>query len=234
KILLRIKPPPTNRFWIGFYEMPKMSLSIEPMVSDTQIKSTMIIQAIERRIFEMVKEAVVLPNMDDFCFFPSFGTGGIFNFADDHLDSSESENEDDQLSSEEIKQVEVTLPDEIELPEINIIDSSEPQGLDSPVPAAKPLLTGKPTLQPTTFNEKLRNLKESYFGARRQKPPKEGLKNELKNESTSLHIPGHPASLSMPNLLAEVDTKTPPSNFPSPDLVPADPSNSSDQGPMEA
>ncbi|KAI9291712.1 hypothetical protein K502DRAFT_281109, partial [Neoconidiobolus thromboides FSU 785] len=78
KILLRIKPPPTNRFWIGFYQLPKMDLEIEPMVSDTQIKSSMIISAIEKRIVDQIKESLVLPNMDDYCFFPSHGSGGIF------------------------------------------------------------------------------------------------------------------------------------------------------------
>ncbi|ORX98237.1 hypothetical protein K493DRAFT_214538, partial [Basidiobolus meristosporus CBS 931.73] len=76
---LKIKPPPTNRFWLGFCEDPVMSLNIEPIVSDKQLKFAMVIQAIERRIHDMVHEALVLPNMDDYPFFPSHGTGGIFD-----------------------------------------------------------------------------------------------------------------------------------------------------------
>ncbi|KAK9761042.1 hypothetical protein K7432_014367 [Basidiobolus ranarum] len=78
---LKVKPPPTNRFWLGFCEDPDMSLNIEPIVSDKQLKFGMVIQAIERRIHDMVHEALVLPNMDDYPFFPSHGTGGIFDDA---------------------------------------------------------------------------------------------------------------------------------------------------------
>ncbi|KAJ1924322.1 hypothetical protein IWQ60_005278 [Tieghemiomyces parasiticus] len=78
KLLLKIKPAPTNRFWIGFYETPAMDLHIEPVVSDKQVKFGMVIQAIERRIYDMVNENLVLPNMDDTPFFPSQGMGGIF------------------------------------------------------------------------------------------------------------------------------------------------------------
>ncbi|ORY04341.1 hypothetical protein K493DRAFT_205907, partial [Basidiobolus meristosporus CBS 931.73] len=79
KMHLKVKPPPTNRFWLGFCEDPVMSLNIEPIVSDKQLKFGMIIQAIERRIHDMIHEALVLPNMDDYPFFPSHGTGGIFD-----------------------------------------------------------------------------------------------------------------------------------------------------------
>ncbi|KAJ9061657.1 hypothetical protein DSO57_1018510 [Entomophthora muscae] len=218
KILLRVKPPPTNRFWIGFYEMPKMSMSIEPMVSDTQIKSTMIIQAIERRICEMVKEALVLPNMDDFCFFPSFGTGGIFNFSENPLDSvPESDSEDDKSTPEEGKQDEITaFPDEVDVPEINIVNSLDSPGSESPIPSSKNIPSSKPT-QATTLNEKLRSLKENYFGGRRQKPNKDG--------ATSPVIPGSPASMSMPNLLAGIDSRKASSASSSPKLLPLDPAD---------
>ncbi|KAK9768450.1 hypothetical protein K7432_000926 [Basidiobolus ranarum] len=87
---LKVKPPPTNRFWLGFCEDPVMSLNIEPIVSDKQLKFGMVIQAIERRIHDMIHEALVLPNMDDYPFFPSHGTGGIF---DDAAEPKESEQE---------------------------------------------------------------------------------------------------------------------------------------------
>ncbi|PKC15254.1 hypothetical protein RhiirA5_487294, partial [Rhizophagus irregularis] len=78
KMLLRIKSPPTNRLWMGFYEMPKLDLLIEPVVSETQLKFAPVIKAIESKIHEMIMDSLVLPNMDDTSFFNSFGMGGIY------------------------------------------------------------------------------------------------------------------------------------------------------------
>jgi Maintenance of mitochondrial morphology protein 1 len=54
KMLLRIKKPPSNRLWLGFYETPVMDLTIEPIVSSRQITYTMVLRAIESRIREAV------------------------------------------------------------------------------------------------------------------------------------------------------------------------------------
>ncbi|KAF8986664.1 hypothetical protein BGZ52_008177 [Haplosporangium bisporale] len=75
---LKIKAPPTNRFWIGFQEPPEMDIVIEPIVADKAIKLNMVLTAIESKIREAMVEAIVLPNMDDYPFFDSKGTGGIF------------------------------------------------------------------------------------------------------------------------------------------------------------
>lgn len=78
KFLLKVKPPPTNRYWIGFYEMPVMDWEITPIVSDKQIRLSMVTNAIQSKIREFMMENIVLPNMDDFPFCPSGGKGGIF------------------------------------------------------------------------------------------------------------------------------------------------------------
>jgi hypothetical protein len=78
KILVKIKAPPTNRLWIGFYEPPQMDWKIEPIVSDKAIKLSMVTNAIESKIREFMIENMVLPNMDDFPFFETDGLGGIF------------------------------------------------------------------------------------------------------------------------------------------------------------
>ncbi|GES87074.1 putative integral membrane protein conserved region-domain-containing protein [Rhizophagus clarus] len=78
KMLLRVKSPPTNRLWMGFHEMPKLDLLIEPIVSETQLKFAPIIKTIESKIHEMIMDSLVLPNMDDTSFFNSFGMGGIY------------------------------------------------------------------------------------------------------------------------------------------------------------
>jgi len=54
KLLLRIKKPPSNRIWVGFYERPTIEMSIEPIVSSRQITYTMVLRAIESRIREAV------------------------------------------------------------------------------------------------------------------------------------------------------------------------------------
>lgn len=78
KILVKIKAPPTNRIWIGFYEPPQMDWKIEPVVSDKPIKLSMVTNAIESKIREFMIENMVLPNMDDFPFFETDGLGAIF------------------------------------------------------------------------------------------------------------------------------------------------------------
>ena len=81
-ILVRIKPPPTNRLWVAFETMPRMTLSVEPIVSARQITYGVILRAIENRIREVVKDTIVLPNWDDIPFLDSSSErfrGGIWD-----------------------------------------------------------------------------------------------------------------------------------------------------------
>ncbi|KAI9016504.1 putative integral membrane protein conserved region-domain-containing protein, partial [Phycomyces nitens] len=66
KFNIKIKPPPSNRFWIGFCETPDMTWAITPEVSDKQIKLAMVTNAIESKIRDFIVETMVLPNMEDF------------------------------------------------------------------------------------------------------------------------------------------------------------------------
>lgn len=80
-ILVRIKPPPSNRLWISFETMPKIELNIEPIVSSRQITYTVILRQIENRIKEVIAESLVLPNWDDSPFYTSDNNlwrGGIW------------------------------------------------------------------------------------------------------------------------------------------------------------
>ena len=67
--MVRIKPPPSNRFWVTFQSMPKIDMAIEPIVSSRQITYTVILRQIENRIKEVVAESLVFPNWDDFPFY---------------------------------------------------------------------------------------------------------------------------------------------------------------------
>lgn len=64
-LLIKIKPPPSNRIWIAFDHMPQLDMTIEPVVSTRQITYGVILRAIESRIREVLGETLVLPNWDD-------------------------------------------------------------------------------------------------------------------------------------------------------------------------
>lgn len=79
--MVRIKPPPSNRLWMTFQTMPKIDMSIEPIVSSRQITYTLILRQIENRIKEVVAESLVFPNWDDSPFYHSekkLWRGGIW------------------------------------------------------------------------------------------------------------------------------------------------------------
>ncbi|PYH89075.1 hypothetical protein BO71DRAFT_403373 [Aspergillus ellipticus CBS 707.79] len=67
-LLIRFKPPPSNRIWISFETMPNMVMDIEPIVSSKQITYGIILRTIESRIREVVAESLVLPFWDDIPF----------------------------------------------------------------------------------------------------------------------------------------------------------------------
>nr|AUZ20775.1 hypothetical protein [Venturia effusa] len=67
-LLIRVKPPPSNRIWISFETMPKLDLSVEPIVSSRQITYNFILRAIESKIREVVADTLVVPNWDDIPF----------------------------------------------------------------------------------------------------------------------------------------------------------------------
>ncbi|KZF20490.1 hypothetical protein L228DRAFT_213575 [Xylona heveae TC161] len=64
-VLIRFKPPPSNRLWFSFESMPKMEMSIAPVVSSRQITYGFILRAIESRIREVFAETLVFPHWDD-------------------------------------------------------------------------------------------------------------------------------------------------------------------------
>ncbi|KAL5604415.1 hypothetical protein BROUX41_002387 [Berkeleyomyces rouxiae] len=80
-MLLRVKPPPSNRLWFSFAQLPKIDMVVEPIVSSRQITYTVILRQIENRIKEVVAESLVQPFWDDVPFFRTEDKkwrGGVF------------------------------------------------------------------------------------------------------------------------------------------------------------
>lgn len=98
-LLIRIKPPPSNRIWLTFETPPQMDFAVEPVVSSMQITYSVILRAIESRIKEVIGETLVLPNWDDVPFFDTDQyscRGGIWDIprrtsSDDPADDAASE-----------------------------------------------------------------------------------------------------------------------------------------------
>jgi hypothetical protein len=63
--IFRFKAAPSNRIWFAFETMPKVEMSIEPIVSSRQITYNIILRAIESRIREVIAETLVVPHWDD-------------------------------------------------------------------------------------------------------------------------------------------------------------------------
>jgi len=81
RMLVRVKPPPSNRIWFCFETIPDMEIKIEPVVSSRQITYNWILRTIENRIREVFAETLVKPNWDDMPFFDTHGQtyrGGIW------------------------------------------------------------------------------------------------------------------------------------------------------------
>ncbi|KAF3047793.1 hypothetical protein E8E11_001480 [Didymella keratinophila] len=96
-LLLRIKPPPSNRLWMTFETPPRMELSVEPIVSTRQITYGPILRAIESRIKEVLNETLVLPNWDDMPFMDTIAQtirGGIWESAAKGKDELEVNTDD--------------------------------------------------------------------------------------------------------------------------------------------
>lgn len=77
KAMLRIKAPPTDRIWIGFYSQPQLEIDVEPVVATTAITWTVIKTALLRHLNQEIAENLVLPNMDDLAI-PPLVVGDLF------------------------------------------------------------------------------------------------------------------------------------------------------------
>lgn len=134
-VLVKFKPPPSNRVWISFETMPDMEMTIEPIVSSRQITYGIILRAIESRIREVMAETIVLPHWDDSPFTDTRQEkfrGGIWA---------------DQGTTSEMPTEHTKIPDEA--PE----DDAELEADVAPVPHASPRAKDERTMSmPVSFD----------------------------------------------------------------------------------
>ena len=106
-ILLRLKPPPSNRLWFTFEKMPSLDMTIEPIVSSRQITYSIILRAIESRIREVMAETLVYPHWDDIPFTNTLHQrfrGGIWsNDVSDFTDLATNSKSADQNMEDELE-----------------------------------------------------------------------------------------------------------------------------------
>ncbi|KAG1474976.1 hypothetical protein G6F56_000017 [Rhizopus delemar] len=95
KVLLKLKEHPTNRFWYAFEDQPKMKWKVEPVVWEKRVGYSVVVKAIETKIQEFIAETMVLPNFDDLVFFPTEGTGGIFQHPPNNSQLKDDRQEDE-------------------------------------------------------------------------------------------------------------------------------------------
>lgn len=179
RALFKIKPPPSNRIWFSFQQMPKIEMTIEPIVSSRQITYTVILRQIENRIKEVIAETLVLPFWDDTPFFNTEHKkwrGGIF-----HDDSIKvSANSETAAAQEgdlgEVERLEESQGvQETELPQLPQIEKSQ----------SLPVLEKKPSIG--LFGKKLSS-----------KPSKTELSSSPSASSTSIEIKNEAKSEMVP------------------------------------
>ncbi|KAI0431816.1 hypothetical protein F5Y09DRAFT_180301 [Xylaria sp. FL1042] len=170
-IFFKVKPPPSNRIWFCFQSMPKMEMTIEPIVSSRQITYTVILRQIENRIKEVVAETLVSPFWDDTPFFSTEHKkwrGGIF------------EGDDEVVHSPEHAAIAAQLG--------NVDEVSR---LEQAVPEASPEL---PPMEKSHSMPNVENSQPTGFWARKLNKGSHTSPNQLSSASTTSVDTKHPAS----------------------------------------
>ncbi|PMD46416.1 hypothetical protein L207DRAFT_417212 [Hyaloscypha variabilis F] len=137
--MIRIKPPPSNRLWLTFQTMPKIDMTIEPIVSARQITYTVILRQIENRIKEVIAESLVFPNWDDFPFYHTenkpwrggiWADGGQYQRPEDPEIAAAQDGDVDEVANleagEENEESVVALPHVEKSMSTPLIDASPP------------------------------------------------------------------------------------------------------------
>ncbi|KAI0839563.1 hypothetical protein F5Y06DRAFT_265694 [Hypoxylon sp. FL0890] len=190
-IFFKIKPPPSNRLWFSFQSMPKIEMTIEPIVSSRQITYTVILRQIENRIKEVVAETLVAPFWDDIPFFNTEHKqwrGGIFEGDDAVQRSPDHEAIAAQLGHvDEVSQIEengTATP-----PDIPSLEKSHSVSVMEATPAGP----ATPSNQSQGFWSRRLNSKKSLLGEGSQSASASTTALDVKSPRTSATEVLHPA-----------------------------------------
>ncbi|KAJ5110934.1 hypothetical protein N7532_001469 [Penicillium argentinense] len=146
-LLVRFKPPPSNRFWMSFETMPRMVMDIQPIVSSKQITFSPILRTIESKIREVMAESIVLPFWDDIPFHESAGQafrGGIWQRDEPDFDNPSAEIPDE---SEPVPPAPKCAP----VDSIDVLKSKDDRTMSMPVLPKSSKADIKPRKAPKSF-----------------------------------------------------------------------------------
>ncbi|KAK6643075.1 hypothetical protein RUM43_004578 [Polyplax serrata] len=65
-LTVNIPPPPSDRFWYGFRDMPKLIFSANPKIGEKTVRFAQIKNYLQKKILHEIKKAMVVPNLIDF------------------------------------------------------------------------------------------------------------------------------------------------------------------------
>ncbi|ORZ41051.1 putative integral membrane protein conserved region-domain-containing protein [Catenaria anguillulae PL171] len=67
RLRVAMRPPPSNRAWVGFVDAPRLIVRAEPVVNTKQLRLAMVLDLIESKVRDLLVASMVLPNMEDVC-----------------------------------------------------------------------------------------------------------------------------------------------------------------------
>lgn len=65
KLAVNIPPPPTDRIWYGFHDLPHLELKARPKLGEREVTLAHVTDWIEKKLKQEFQKIFVMPNMDD-------------------------------------------------------------------------------------------------------------------------------------------------------------------------
>jgi hypothetical protein len=62
KLSLMVRPPPSSRLWFSFIGPPEVQFDTTPIISSSEISSSLVKGWLESRFLQVIEEGLVLPD----------------------------------------------------------------------------------------------------------------------------------------------------------------------------
>ncbi|EEB12662.1 hypothetical protein Phum_PHUM196670 [Pediculus humanus corporis] len=98
-LAVNIPPPPSDRFWYGFREMPFLVFSANPKIGEKSVRFSHIKNYLQKKILHELKKAMVVPNMIDLVLFTSSPKENV-NFEKSDRKSKKNDDEKEKRQPE--------------------------------------------------------------------------------------------------------------------------------------